>query len=251
MRWKALPRSLDPQARQLVVELRRLKDHSELSLTSLQAKTPFSRSSWERYLNGNAPPPRVAVEALARMAGADVTPLLALRDAAEENWAAAAVTSAESGSAARSEARSVGRSAGRERDPEPEIRVAALSLAAGALLLSAITSVLLITAPWREPTPETGGAGVGKYTCAYARHGDQLFAGNSATTSRLVMRNATGPDAAEVQCLLLRHKLSPGEVDGYFGARTEAEVKRLQRQDHVPADGMVGEQAWALLRHVD
>ncbi|MGV4983340.1 peptidoglycan-binding protein [Streptomyces sp. NRAIS4] len=239
MRWKALPESLDPHARQLVVELRRLKDHSGLSLKSLQAKTPFSRSSWERYLNGNALPPQAAVEALARMVGADTAPLVALRDAAERTWTTAAVTSAESGPAAQ------------EPDSEPKIRVAALSAAAGALLLSAITSVLLITDPWREQTPETGVAGVGQYTCTYTRAGDQLFAGNSTTTSRLVMRNTTGPDAAEVQCLLLRHKLSPGDVDGYFGERTEAEVKRLQRQDHVPADGIVGEQTWALLRHVE
>lgn len=239
MRWKALPKSLDPYAWQLVVELRRLKDHSGLSLKSLQSKTPFSRSSWERYLNGKALPPQAAVEALARMAGADVTPLLVLRDAAERTWAAAAVRSAGSGSTAQ------------ERDPEPEIRVAALSIAGGALLLSAIASVLLITDPWREQPPATGMTGVGKYTCTYTRHGDQLFAGNSTTTSHLVMRNITGPDAAEVQCLLLRHKLSPGDVDGYFGEHTEAEVKRLQRQDHVPADGIVGEQTWALLRHVE
>ncbi|MGW1505829.1 peptidoglycan-binding protein [Streptomyces mirabilis] len=235
MRWTGLPKSLDPHARHLVVELRRLKDHSGLSLESLQAKTPFSRSSWERYLNAKALPPQAAVEALARMAGADVTPLRALRDAAEKTWTAAAVTSAEDSSAAQ----------------EPEIRVAALSVAAAALLLSAITSVLLITDPWREQSPVTGVAGVGKYTCTYARRGDQLFAGNSTTTSRLVMRNTTGPDAAEVQCLLLRHKLSPGDVDGDFGERTETEVKRLQRQDHVPADGIVGEQTWALLRYVD
>lgn len=234
MRWKALPKSLDPHAWQLVVELRRLKDHSGLSLKSLQAKTPFSKSSWERYLNGKALPPQAAVEALARRAGADATPLLALRDAAERTWNAAAVTSVEGCSAAQ----------------EPEIRVAALSVAAGALLLSAVASVLLITDPWREQSPVTGVAGVGRYMCTYAQHGDQLFAGNSTTTSRLVMRNTTGPDAAEVQCLLLRHKLSPGDVDGYFGERTEVEVKRLQRLDHVPADGIVGEQTWALLRHV-
>ncbi|MFD9210142.1 peptidoglycan-binding protein [Streptomyces sioyaensis] len=240
MRWKVLPESLDPYARQLVGELRGLKDHSGLSLKSLQAKTPFSRSSWERYLNGKVLPPQAAVEALARIAGADVAPLLALRDAAEKTWTTASVTPAESGSPA--------------QERKPEIRVAALSVAAGALLLSATTSVLLITDPWRAHVPATGApgvAGVGKYTCRYTRHGDQLFAGNSSTTSRLVMRNTTGTDAAEVQCLLLRHKLSPGDVDGYFGARTEAEVKRLQRQDHVPDDGIVGEQTWALLRHVE
>jgi transcriptional regulator with XRE-family HTH domain len=235
VRWKALPKSLDSHARQLVVELRRLKDHSGLSLKSLQAKTPFSRSSWERYLNGKALPPQAAVEALAKVAGADVTPLLTLRDAAEQSWTAAVVRAEESGSAAQ----------------EPEIRVAALSVAGGALLLSAIASALLIIDPWREQVPASGVAGVGKYTCTYTRHGDQLFAGNSTTTSHLVMRNTTGPDAAEVQCLLLRHKLSPGDVDGYFGERTEAQIKRLQRLDRVPADGIVGEQTWALLRHVD
>ncbi|MBM4790843.1 peptidoglycan-binding protein [Streptomyces sioyaensis] len=240
MRWKVLPESLDPHARQLVGELRGLKDHSGLSLKSLQAKTPFSRSSWERYLNGKVLPPQAAVEALARIAGADVAPLLALRDAAERTWTTASVTPAESGSPA--------------QERKPEIRVAALSVAAGALLLAATTSVLLITDPWRAHVPATGEpgvAGVGTYTCRYTRHGDQLFAGNSSTTSRLVMRNTTGTDAAEVQCLLLRHKLSPGDVDGYFGARTEAAVKRLQRQDHVPDDGIVGEQTWALLRHVE
>ena len=239
MRWRALPESLDPHTRQLVVELRRLKDHSGLSLKSLQAKTPFSSSSWERYLNGKVLPPQAAVEALAVRAGADVAPLLALRDAAERTGSAAPMTAAGNGSGAR------------ERDPDPEIRVAALSVAAGALLLSAIGSILLITAPWQNPPQAAGVAGVGKYTCTYARHGDQLFAGNSTTTSRLVMRNTTGPDAAEVQCLLLRHKLSSGDVDGYFGERTEMEVRRLQRLDHVPADGVVGEQTWALLRHVE
>lgn len=238
MRWKALPESLDPRTAELVVELRGLKDHSELSLKSLQAKTPFSRSAWERYLNGKSLAPQAAVEALAKLAGADVTRLLVLRDAAQNALASAAVTPAHGGSAAQ------------ERTPEPKIRVVALSVAAGALLLSAIASVLLITDPWREHPSAAGIADVGKYTCTYARHGDQLFAGNSTTTSRLVMRNTTGPDAAEVQCLLLRHKLSPGDVDGDFGERTEAEVKRLQRLDHVPADGIVGEQTWALLRHV-
>ncbi|MEV5955377.1 peptidoglycan-binding protein [Streptomyces sp. NPDC051987] len=221
-----------------MVELRRLKDHSGLSLKSLQAKTPFSSSSWERYLNGKVLPPQAAVEALAVRAGADVASLLALRDAAERTWTAAGMT-AENGSSTR------------ERDPGPKIRVAALSVAAGALLLSAIGSVLLITAPWQDPPRTAGGGGVGKYTCTYTRRGDQLFAGNSTTTSRLVMLNTTGPDAAEVQCLLRRHKLSPGDVDGYFGAHTETEVRRLQRLDHVTADGVVGEQTWALLRHVE
>ncbi|MGW7002084.1 helix-turn-helix domain-containing protein [Streptomyces sp. NPDC054933] len=229
--------------RQLVVQLRRLKDRSGLSLKSLQAKTPFSSSSWERYLNGKALPPEAAVEALATLAGADPASLLALREAAEEAWAATVKISAESGAAGS------GTDSG-----EPEIQVAALSIAAGALLLSAVAAILLIVDPWRQNPPAgtpAGAAGVGKYTCSYIRRGDLLFAGNSTTTARLTARNSTGPDAAEVQCLLLRHKLSPGDVDGYFGERTEAEVKRLQQRSHVPADGIVGDQTWALLRHVE
>ncbi|WP_143589234.1 helix-turn-helix domain-containing protein, partial [Streptomyces angustmyceticus] len=49
-RWKGLPASLDHRVRHLVVHLRRLKDHSGLSLTALAARTSYSKSSWERYL---------------------------------------------------------------------------------------------------------------------------------------------------------------------------------------------------------
>ncbi|MGW4675304.1 peptidoglycan-binding domain-containing protein [Streptomyces sp. NPDC004324] len=102
----------------------------------------------------------------------------------------------------------------------------------------------------RAPTTAASVSQAGSYTCDYTRHGDQLFAGNSTTTSHVVMRNNTGPDAAEVQCLLLRHKLSPGDIHGYYREQTEAQIEHLQRQNHVPADGIVGEQTWTLLRHV-
>ncbi|MFJ4918846.1 peptidoglycan-binding protein [Streptomyces sp. NPDC088725] len=240
MRWKELRGSLDPTGRQLVVRLRRLKDHSGLSLTSLQAKTPFSVSSWERYLNGKALPPAAAVEALTQLADADPAPILALRDAAEQTWTAAA--------------KAEGVAAGCERQPgEPKIRVGFLSAAAAALLVSAVTSIWLVSTPGRPHTPADGrgAGGVGRYTCVYTRRDDVLFAGNSSTVSRLVLLNSTGPDAAEVQCLLLRHELSPGDTDGYYGKRTEAQVKLLQQRGHMTADGIVGEQTWALLRHVE
>ncbi|MFF8310688.1 helix-turn-helix domain-containing protein [Streptomyces lydicus] len=87
-RWKALPESLDQRVRQLVVQLRRLKDHSGLSLVSLAARTSYSKSSWERYLNGKKLPPREAVAALARVCGADPTRLLALHEVAAQAWRA-------------------------------------------------------------------------------------------------------------------------------------------------------------------
>lgn len=85
-RWKELPDSLDQRVRQLVVQLRRLKDRSGLSLTSLAAKTEYSRSSWERCLNGKALPPRHALEKLARITGTEPTRLLVLHEMAEKAW---------------------------------------------------------------------------------------------------------------------------------------------------------------------
>ncbi|WP_217240989.1 helix-turn-helix domain-containing protein [Streptomyces sp. AC555_RSS877] len=85
-RWKELPDSLDQRVRQLVVQLRRLKDRSGSSLDALAVKTGHSRSSWDRYLNGKALPPRHAVEALARVAGADPLRLLVLHEVAEKAW---------------------------------------------------------------------------------------------------------------------------------------------------------------------
>ncbi|MEU7843616.1 helix-turn-helix domain-containing protein [Micromonospora sp. NPDC049114] len=238
MRWRTLPGTLDQHAHLLVVRLRQLKDHSGLSLKALGTKTAFSASSWERYLNGKALPPETAVVALAEITRADPVPLLALLAASQRVEPPS------------TEVPASGDAHGPEPDrAEPRVRVAALSVAGGALLLSAVTSILLLVDPWREDDPAVA-TDVGRYACTYTQQGDLLFAGNSTTTSHLVMRNSTGPDAAEVQCLLRRHNLSPGEVDGYFGEHTEAEVKRLQLQDHLPADGIVSQQTWQLLRHV-
>ncbi|MFD8812776.1 peptidoglycan-binding protein [Streptomyces sp. NPDC059627] len=242
-------------------QLRRLKDHSGLTLQMLQAKTPFSGSSWERYLNGKALPPAAAIAALAGLADADAAPLLALREAAQDSGAAtedphrdqAAETTprrvpALSGPPSAS---SVRQGEHRTHD-QGKVHGVALSLAGGALLLSAVISGWLIAdRPNAVVDPAAGATGVGRYSCAYVRHGDLTLAGNSATDSRLVALNSTGPDVAEVQCLLRRHHLSPGDVDGYFGKRTEAQVKTLQQQDHVSPDGIVGEQTWSLLRHVE
>ncbi|MFE1794893.1 peptidoglycan-binding protein [Streptomyces sp. NPDC059517] len=85
-RYKPLSDELDPCARQLVEELRRLKDHGELTMRHLAAKTGYSSRSWERYLGGTSLPPREALEALARTTGADPVPLLALHEVAADTW---------------------------------------------------------------------------------------------------------------------------------------------------------------------
>ncbi|MGW1107686.1 helix-turn-helix domain-containing protein [Streptomyces sp. NPDC002540] len=82
-RWKELPAETSNSERQLLVQLRRLKDHSDLSLAALASRTSYSRSSWERYLNGKKPVPRRAVEELARVCGTEPTRLIVLYDVAE------------------------------------------------------------------------------------------------------------------------------------------------------------------------
>ncbi|MFD8863162.1 DUF2690 domain-containing protein [Streptomyces sp. NPDC059590] len=84
--WKSLPDTLDPDVRNLVEQLRRYKDRSGLSLAALAERTLHSKSSWERYLNGKALPPRQAVESLGRAVDADSARLAALWELAERAW---------------------------------------------------------------------------------------------------------------------------------------------------------------------
>lgn len=68
---------------QLDSSLRELKTRTGLSLAGLAAKTPYSKSSWERYLNGKTLPPREAVEELCRLAGEPEGRCVALWELAE------------------------------------------------------------------------------------------------------------------------------------------------------------------------
>jgi hypothetical protein len=69
--------------RQLAAALRELKAATGLSMAGLAAKTPYSKSSWERYLNGRTLPPREAVEELCRLAGEPEGRCVALWELAE------------------------------------------------------------------------------------------------------------------------------------------------------------------------
>lgn len=63
---------------QLLREMRRIRETAQLSFGRLAHRTHYSRSSWERFLNGKQLPTRVAVEQLAAVTGDDPEPLLAL-----------------------------------------------------------------------------------------------------------------------------------------------------------------------------
>ncbi|BDH13176.1 hypothetical protein HOK021_43550 [Streptomyces hygroscopicus] len=101
-RWRPLPDTLDTEAQRLTEELRVLKERTGLSLDGLARKTPYSKSAWHRYLNGEKLPPRSAVEALGQVAGADQERLLAVYDAAYRARTAPVADPAEAPTAERS-----------------------------------------------------------------------------------------------------------------------------------------------------
>lgn len=75
-----------PECVRLAEALRELRGRTELSLAALAGQTAFSKSSWERYLNGRKLPPRSAVQALCRVAGVPAARYVALWELAEVAW---------------------------------------------------------------------------------------------------------------------------------------------------------------------
>lgn len=88
-RWKALPQDLDPQIREFTGQLRRLVDRSGLGLAALADRTGYSRTSWERYLNGRLLAPRGAIVALAEVTGTNHVHLNTMWELAERAWSRA------------------------------------------------------------------------------------------------------------------------------------------------------------------
>ncbi|MEU6019481.1 helix-turn-helix domain-containing protein [Streptomyces sp. NPDC047515] len=264
-RWKELPDSLDERVRRLVAQLRRLKDHSGLSLASLESRTGYSRSSWERYLNGRSLPPREAVDALAQVCGVDPTRLLALHEVAEEAWQSRGVPVTPDRStgvrpdprnqSGQSERTGEGTSAGRGIHKSVVLAVTAV------LALGVPAAGLLITAPWdkevrsgQKSDGPASGAFVytpGKtYSCNVVRRKDgRLYAGYSTTRDELLVLTSGSWDVVEAQCLLHQHGFDPQGIDGKFGDRTRRAVVRFQKStgDLAP-DGKIGMNTWRQLR---
>ncbi|MEU2428841.1 DUF2690 domain-containing protein [Streptomyces sp. NPDC007861] len=85
-RWKALPEELDPQVREFAGQLRRLVDRSGLSVAAVSDRTGYSKTSWERYLNGRLLAPKGAIVALAEVTGTNPVHLLTMWELAERAW---------------------------------------------------------------------------------------------------------------------------------------------------------------------
>lgn len=88
-RWKALPEDLDPQVREFAGQLRRLVDRSGLSIAALADRTGYSKTSWERYLNGRLLAPRGAIVALAEVTGTNQFHLNTMWELTERAWSRA------------------------------------------------------------------------------------------------------------------------------------------------------------------
>lgn len=279
-RWKALPSELGERDRQLVVQLRRLKDHSGLSLAALEARTASSRSSWERYLNARTPPPREAVEELARVCGADPTRLLVLYEVAARDREEQRVRSAPgAGEAAGEEGEAAGSGepggsggldvydgpggptgrGGSAGPGGPHARTLRLGpplcgVAVLALLVAFAAGYALAQLLRGSGTPgATAAYGYAyeegrTYSCEIGRKDGDLYAGHSVSRDALLMPNSEGWDVVEAQCLLRYHHLDPGAVDGLYGARAKDAVKVFQREHELVVDGIVGEHTWQELR---
>ncbi|MGV9879402.1 XRE family transcriptional regulator [Streptomyces sp. NPDC003006] len=85
-RWKALPDELDPQVREFANQLRRLVDRSGLSIAAVSDRTGYSKTSWERYLNGRLLAPKGAIVALAEVTGTQPVHLITMWELAERAW---------------------------------------------------------------------------------------------------------------------------------------------------------------------
>ncbi|MFJ6832448.1 peptidoglycan-binding protein [Streptomyces sp. NPDC091209] len=270
-RRKALPAELDSRVRQLVTQLRLLKDQSELSMSQLAVKTGYSQKSWERYLGGRSLPPREAVEALARVGGVDPVRLLALHEVAADTWNGGraptptpAPTPVPSPSPSPEEpvqpglpvvSDTVATGAG----PRPSLgRSLRITLVAGAVaLVLAVTSTVLLVlrldarengATVTSPVPAASASAPRVYTCRLQQIDGLWYAGISRTRDAELGYGSAGSGVAEAQCLLRRAGISPGGIDGMFGPLTQRAVKAMQKRAGLDADGMVGPRTWQALR---
>lgn len=217
-------------------------------MQALAARTGYSRSSWDRYLNGRALPPQQAVDALARACDLDPARLLALHEVALHEMP--------------------GDSAADGRDPQERGRRRWVLVSVSAVAVTALAvTALVLGRPWdgggARTAAQSSAAGTGNapgkgtfvfrvgvdHPCKVRRDKNGLlYAGYSRTRTALIGRQSVQWPVVEAQCLLRHHGFPPGLADGFYGPRTERAVERLQDKAHIVVDGVVGEDTWRVLR---
>lgn len=75
-----------PECARLAAELHLLRERCGLTLSELATQSPYSRSSWQRYLAGHTLPPWPAVRILCRLAEEPEPQLRALWELADSAW---------------------------------------------------------------------------------------------------------------------------------------------------------------------
>lgn len=128
------------ECEQLASELRALRARTGLSLVALAARTPYSKSSWQRYLNGTKPLPRQAVLALCTLAGEPPGRLLALWELADAAWSGRAAAHVDAEADVNAEAEPVGDEAA-ETASRRKRRTALLATAAALTVATAATAL--------------------------------------------------------------------------------------------------------------
>ncbi|WP_142268013.1 XRE family transcriptional regulator [Streptomyces sp. NBC_00080] len=81
-----MPGELDPQVREFAEQLRRVVDRTGLSVAAVADRTGYSKTSWERYLNGRLLAPKGAIVALAEVTGTPPIHLTTMWELAERAW---------------------------------------------------------------------------------------------------------------------------------------------------------------------
>ncbi|MFI9204772.1 helix-turn-helix domain-containing protein [Streptomyces sp. NPDC053048] len=149
-------RPVPVECARLAAELRELRERTGLSLAALGERTPYSKSSWERYLNGKKLPPRQAVDALCRLADEPSGRLLALWELAEQAWSGRSGSAPAAAGAER--ATGAPESAGEAEEPRDAADDSpwrafararrAYVLSGAAVVVVAVTVTLFLTGGW-------------------------------------------------------------------------------------------------------
>lgn len=258
--WKPLPQVLDPEVRLLVERLRELKDRSGLSLASLAGRTAYSKSSWERYLNGKALPTRQAVRALGEVAGEDAGRLEALRAPAELAWSRRAhATPPKDGAAEDVPAPGAGEVAAAVPGPRPDAPPGGRRRTGGSprttlrlrgpaghrrrvwWAAGGITVVVVLGLVWVSLAGSAAGSRDGGSRPS-ASSGEVLF---SPACEPVVSIGQHDACVREVQTLLRNHGTTLA-VDGDFGPETLRRVTVFQVLAGLPDTGVV-DQATAMV----
>ncbi|MFI1922909.1 helix-turn-helix domain-containing protein [Streptomyces sp. NPDC020377] len=157
-RWRALPGELDPQVREFAEQLRRVVDRTGLSVAAVADRTGYSKTSWERYLNGRLLAPKGAIVALAEVTGTPPIHLTTMWELAERAWSRSEARHDRTMAAVRV---SQARAALGEFGPAPDVRefdAGRMALTPGVAGPAGVSPTMPVSREPRETPSSAGGA---------------------------------------------------------------------------------------------